>query len=143
MFVTRLSVAACAVSVGHACFASTGAGSRRISHLSDGGVLGETREAGQCRQPSGDMNYYGGSVFSNVKVVSVMWGTRMSAPTTCRPIPGFFGRDREQHLCRPDGEYNTKGRRRSTATRGTKQKIGRGTYLGQVQITPKNQSRPP
>ncbi len=85
------------------------------------------------------MFYYGGSVFTNVKLVSVMWNKDVDRSAGQRD-PRLFGRHRQQHLYRSDGRVQHEGRHRGQRSQGRKQVINRGTYLGQVQITPKNQS---
>jgi hypothetical protein len=82
--------------------------------------------------------YYGGAVFSNVKVVSVIWGPNVNA-TTVATVPGFSAALVNSTYVDQLSEYDTflhavDGRH------GTRQHIQRGTYLGQVQITPNNTS---
>lgn len=89
--------------------------------------------------PAADMNYYGGSVFEKVKVVNVIWGPNVPA-TTVDGVPEFataivnstyvdqMAANYDTHLTGINGH------------KGTNQDIGRGKYLGQVQITPKNQN---
>jgi hypothetical protein len=82
--------------------------------------------------------YYGGSVFSTVKVVSVIWGPSVN-PTTVSTVPGFSAALVNSTYVDQLSEYDTflhavDGRH------GTRQHIQRGTYLGQVQITPHNTS---
>jgi hypothetical protein len=89
--------------------------------------------------PSGDMNYYGGPVFTSSKVVSVMWGSGVSS-TIVSTIPGFSGALVNSTYVDQMVEYNTKGAVAINGHKSTKQKIARGTYLGQIQIAPKNQS---
>ncbi|MBV8977090.1 MAG: hypothetical protein JOZ13_06895 [Alphaproteobacteria bacterium] len=89
--------------------------------------------------PSGPMNYYGGSVFSSSKLVSVMWGSGVNS-TIVSTIPGFSGAIVDSTYVDQMGEYSTKGVVTINGHKGTKQTITRGSYLGQVVITPKNQN---
>jgi len=88
--------------------------------------------------PSGPMFYYGGSVFEHVKLVSVMWGPNVPA-TTVAGIPGFSAAIVNSTHIDQMAEYDTL-KHGVNGHKGTNQDIGRGTYLGQFQIKPKNQS---
>ncbi|HEY5048493.1 MAG TPA: hypothetical protein VII49_10790 [Rhizomicrobium sp.] len=88
------------------------------------------------RLGAGSMEYFGGSVFSSVKVVSVIWGPNVN-PQTVAGMPGFL-------TALPNSTYvdqlsiydtNMKG---VNGHKGTHQNIKRGTFISQVQITPKN-----
>jgi hypothetical protein len=84
------------------------------------------------------MLYYGGSVFARVKVVSVIWGPDVN-PTTVSSIPGFSSAIVNSTFVDQLSQYDTF----LTAVGGqpgTMQHIKRGTFLGQVQITPRNTS---
>jgi hypothetical protein len=87
----------------------------------------------------GEMNYYGGTVFTKVEVVSVIWGSNVNA-TTVAETPDFSAALANSDFLQQLDEYNTKGVKAVNGHKGSKQKIGLGTYFGQVQITPKNQS---
>jgi hypothetical protein len=50
----------------------------------------------------------GGSVFSNVKLVSVMWNKDVN-PTTSQAIPGFSAAIVDSTYLDQMSEYNTKG----------------------------------
>jgi hypothetical protein len=89
--------------------------------------------------PAGDMFYYGGSVLSSSKVMSVMWGPNVPAATVAG-IPAFTTALVNSTYVDQMAEYNTKGAVAINGHKSTKQKIARGTYLSQVQITPKNQN---
>ncbi|HEY1962314.1 MAG TPA: hypothetical protein VGG69_07850 [Rhizomicrobium sp.] len=95
-----------------------------------------------AKQPaplSGDMNYYGGPVFSNVKVETVMWNRDVPRRTKDK-IPLFTAALVNSTYVDQLGEYDT---RHVTAINGhkkTHQTIERGTYLGQVVLKPQNQS---
>jgi hypothetical protein len=84
---------------------------------------------------SGEMLYYGGSVFSNVKVVSVIWGPNVN-PTFVSGLPGYFSAIVNSTYVDQMSIYDTN--LRGQHHKGTNQTIGRGTFLEQVQITPKN-----
>jgi len=76
-------------------------------------------------------------VFEHVKVVSVMWGPNVPA-TTVAGIPGFTTAIVNSTYVDQMAQYNTKGATAINGHKSTKQKIGRGTYLGQFVITPHN-----
>jgi hypothetical protein len=86
---------------------------------------------------AGAMLYYGGSVLEKAKVVSVIWGPNVKAATV-DGIPGFSAALVDStYVDQMSPQFDTflnavDGRP------GTNQHIGRGTYFGQVQITPKN-----
>jgi len=84
------------------------------------------------------MEYFGGSVFSSVKVVSVIWGSQVN-PTIVSTVPGFSAALVDSTYIDRMGEYDT-FLRGVNGHRGTKQHIERGSYLGQVQISPNNTS---
>ena len=88
---------------------------------------------------AGAMEYFGGIVFSNVEVVSVMWGPNVNA-TTVAEIPDFSAAIVNSTFLDQLAEYSTVGLTGVTGHKGSNQTIGRGTYYGQVQITPHNTS---
>jgi hypothetical protein len=85
---------------------------------------------------AGQMNYYGGSVFTSMKVLNVIWGPNVPA-TTVNGVPGFATAIVNSTYVDQMAQYNTH-LRGINGHRGTKQDIGRGTYIGQVQIKPHN-----
>jgi len=87
---------------------------------------------------SGEMEYFGGPVFSKVKVVSVIWGPNVNSQTV-QGMPGFLKALPNSTFQDQLGEYSTKGLNGVTGHRGTNQTIKRGTFLGQFVITPHNQ----
>jgi hypothetical protein len=89
-------------------------------------------------QSSGPMNYYGGSVFKKVKVVSVMWGDSVNS-TIVATIPGFSAALPNSTYIDQMAQYGTH-LTGINGHEGTNQDIGRGKYLGQFVITPKNQN---
>src|SRR5690348_3796927 len=87
----------------------------------------------------GDMNYYGGPVFANVKVETVMWN-RHVARRTQDNIPLFTAALVNSTYVDQLGEYDTLRVHAINGHSKTNQAIQRGTYLGQVVLTPRNQS---
>jgi hypothetical protein len=85
------------------------------------------------------MEYFGGSVFSKVRVVSVIWGPDVN-PVTVAGIPGFSQAIVNSTYVDQMHEYDTflTG---VGGQPGTDQHIQRGTFFGQVQITPKHKSK--
>jgi hypothetical protein len=85
---------------------------------------------------TGEMDYYGGPVFSNVKVITVMWGTKVN-PQIVAGIGGFYTAATNSTFFDIMAQYAT------TLTginghKGTNQQINRGTFSEQVVITPFN-----
>jgi hypothetical protein len=80
------------------------------------------------------LNYYGGHVVSNAKVVQVLYGTGTYLGnikgTTSPTIASFYSAVLNSAYVDWLTEYNT------PASGGTNQHIGRGTFSKQVQITP-------
>jgi hypothetical protein len=85
------------------------------------------------------MEYFGGPVFSEVKVVSVMWGKRVLSNTE-KKIPTFSAALVDSTFVDQLKEYSTIHHSGVTGHRGTKQTISRGAYLGQTTIIPSNKS---
>lgn len=85
----------------------------------------------------GPLYYYGGSVFSNVKVVTVMWGSDVSAETVAK-IPAFTSAIVNSTYMDQMAEYGTRHHKGRNGHGSTHQTISRGLYLGQVQISPKH-----
>ena len=84
----------------------------------------------------GQMLYYGGSVFGGVKVVSVMWGPNVSKATV-DGMPAFLkAMVNSTYVDQLSPQYDTE--LRGQHHWGTHQDIKRGTFLGQVTITPEN-----
>src|SRR5690349_5757281 len=83
------------------------------------------------------MNYYGGPVFTGVKVVSVIWGSSVLQNTKDQ-VPLFTAALVDSTFVDQLGQYSTLHKKAINGHRSTKQTIGRGTYLGQVQIAPHN-----
>lgn len=89
---------------------------------------------------AGDMNYYGGSVLSNVKLVSVIWNKDVLQNTKDQ-IPLFSAAIVNSTYVDQMQEYNTKGVNSINGHGSTDQTIERGTYLGQFQLKPHNKSK--
>jgi hypothetical protein len=90
------------------------------------------------RRETGEMEYFGGSVFSKVKVVSVLWGPNVNTLTVA-DAPGFLRALVNSTFVDQLSIYAT-NLTGVNGHPGTDQTISRGTYLKQVQITPKNQA---
>jgi hypothetical protein len=87
----------------------------------------------------GQMNYYGGTVFSKVNLVSVIWGPDVNQ-TTVAEIPDFSAAIVNSTFLQQLNEYSTKHVKAINGHKGSNQTIGLGTFFGQVQITPKNKN---
>ncbi len=102
--------------------------------------MAKLRKTGHVPPPADTVNYYGGSVFSAVKVVNVIWGPNVN-PTTVSTVSGLGAAlPNSTYLDQGSAEYSTKGVKAINGHKSTNQTIVRGTFLGQTQITPKNQS---
>ena len=95
--------------------------------------------AKQPPPPAGDMNYYGGKVFSNVVLQSVMWNKDVVQNTQTQ-IPLFSAALVDSTYVDVIKEYGTKGVHAINGHKGTRQEINRGTYIGQVVLKPHNTS---
>jgi len=87
----------------------------------------------------GEMNYYGGTVFSKVELVSVIWGPNVNQ-TTVQEIPDFSAAIVDSTFLQQLKQYSTKGVKAINGHKSSNQTIKLGTFYGQVQITPKNQN---
>src|ERR1700719_985828 len=85
----------------------------------------------------GPMYYYGGSIFSNVRVVTVIWGDQVNKQTI-HAMPSFSADIVNSTYMDQMAEYGTVHHKGVNGHGSTKQRIHRGTYFGQVQITPKH-----
>jgi hypothetical protein len=85
---------------------------------------------------TGQMEYFGGPVFSKVKVVSVMWGAAVNA-TVVSDIAGFFIAATNSTWFDILAQYKT-DLTGVNGHAGTDQTISRGKFLQQVVITPHN-----
>lgn len=86
---------------------------------------------------AGSEEYFGGSVFSNVRVVSVIWGANVNAQTVSG-MPGFLGALVNSTYVDQLSIYDTN--LSGVAHAGTNQTIARGTFYGQIQITPQHKA---
>ena len=85
----------------------------------------------------GPMYYYGGSVFSTVRVVTVIWGNKVNKQTIDE-MPIFSADIVNSTYMDQMAEYETLHHKGVNGHGSTKQHILRGSYFGQVQITPKH-----
>lgn len=85
----------------------------------------------------GPMYYYGGSVFSNVRVVTVIWGDQVNQQTIDK-MPIFSADIVNSTYVDQMAEYGTVHHKGVNGHGSTRQRIHRGTYFEQVQITPKH-----
>ncbi|HLY07603.1 MAG TPA: hypothetical protein VKR31_17790 [Rhizomicrobium sp.] len=88
---------------------------------------------------TGEMEYFGGSVFPHVNVVSVMWGSNVNSQTV-QGMPGFLKALPNSTFQDQIGQYSTKGVKTVNGHKSSDQTIRRGTFYGQVVITPHNTS---
>lgn len=124
-----LALAAPALTAAPAAFAE------RVGHYHVMPTPDYIARSGRAPQ-AGSMLYYGGSVFSSVRVISVIWGAEVN-PVTVAGIPGFSTALVDSSYVDQLSEYDTflTG---VNGHRGTRQHIQRGSYGGQVQIVPQN-----
>ena len=101
--------------------------------------LAGNSEKGVKRPGGGDgpLYYYGGSVFSSVKIVSVMWGSDVNQETV-EKIPAFSAALVNSTYIDQMAEYSTVHKKPVNGRKSTKQTISRGSYVGQVMISPKH-----
>ena len=85
------------------------------------------------------MLYYGGPVISTVKVVAVMWGSKVPKTTTSRISPFFRAIVNSTYIDQL-AQYSTVGITGVNGRPGTNQTIARGSYSGKFVITPANKS---
>ncbi len=88
---------------------------------------------------TGQMEYFGGPVFSKVVVVSVMWGPDVNA-TVVSDIGGFFTAATNSTWFDITAQYGT-NLTGVNGHAGTDQTISRGSFLKQVVIAPHNTSK--
>ncbi len=85
---------------------------------------------------AGKMLYYAGPVIANVKAVAVIWGAHVN-PTTVKQIPGFLKAITNSTFIDQLKQYDT-NITGVNGMGGTDQFIGRGSFVGEYTITPKN-----
>jgi hypothetical protein len=137
MSISKRLVAAGAAAAALALAVSANAGPAKNYHLFRPTSLQAV--ARQAPPPASDMNYYGGPVFSSVKVETVMWNKDVLRRTQDN-IPRFTAALVDSTYVDQLGEYHTKGVQAINGHAGTHQTIERGSYLGQVVLTPRNTS---
>ncbi|MGH9513304.1 MAG: beta strand repeat-containing protein [Terriglobales bacterium] len=86
------------------------------------------------QSPAANLDYYGGPVVSNIQVVVVFWGPRVSSTVTGK-IGGFFQAVTNSSYFDLLSEYST-GVTPVGGGSGTNQSIGRGNFLGEYTISP-------
>ena len=91
-------------------------------------------QIGQQAPGTPHLDYYGGPVVSNIQVVVVFWGTRVS-PTVTSRIGTFFKDITQSTYFDLASEYSTTITPVGGGT-GTNQSIGRGSYAGAYTIAP-------
>jgi hypothetical protein len=134
---TRILAASAAAAATICLAVSASAGSAKNYHIFRPTSLAAV--AKQPAPPASDMNYYGGSVFSNVKVETVMWNKDV-LQNTQDDIPLFTAALVDSTYVDQLTEFNTKGETAINGHKSTKQVIHRGTYLGQAVLKPRNTS---
>ena len=82
------------------------------------------------------MDYYGGPVFTSVKVISVMWNSKVN-PQIVSGIGGFYTAATNSTFFDIMAQYAT-DITGINGHKGTNQQIGRGTWLEQVVLKPFN-----
>lgn len=137
MLASLRNVAACAA--GAACLVLGAAQAETVGHyhiFPTPSYIAKTGRAPHLR--AGAMEYFGGSVFESSKVVSVLWGPNVNS-TIVATVPDFTTALVNSTYVDQMAQYDThlKG---VNGHKGTKQDIGRGSYLGQIQIKPKHNS---
>ena len=99
-------------------------------------VGGPTAHLSVASAPAGaHLSYYGGPVISNVRIVVVYWGSGVSSVVTAG-IPAYFQGITNSVWFDMLSEYSTNIKPSGSATTGTNQSIGRGSYVGAYTITP-------
>lgn len=86
-------------------------------------------------QNAGSEEYFGGTVFPNVKVISVLWGSTV-AEATVKDMPGFLRALPNSTFMDQLSEYSTVGLKGVNGHKGSNQTLARGTFWGQYEISP-------
>jgi hypothetical protein len=97
----------------------------------------EARTGRNPRLSLGEMEYFGGRVFTGVEVVSVIWGSDVNE-TIVDDIPDFSAAIVDSTFLEQIEQYSTEGVKTVDKHKSSNQEIGLGTFYGQVQITPHN-----
>lgn len=134
--VLRITLAGLAVAI---CCAPAMAGDSGAYHIFP--TRGYEAKSGRVPElrGTGAMEYFGGTVFSSVEVVSVMWGSGVNSQTVAE-MPDFSAAIANSTFIDQLAEYGTVGLRGVNGHKGSNQTISRGSYYGQVQITPRIKS---
>ncbi len=83
------------------------------------------------------LNYYGGRILANVKVVSVFWGSNVSSDVKSG-IGDFYAAMTGSAFFDWLSEYSTTGIIPVGGGQGSNQTLGHGTFAGSYTITPSN-----
>jgi hypothetical protein len=137
MSVSKTLMGATAVAAALTVAASANAGTSKGYHIFRPTSLSDVAKV---VPPAGDMNYYGGSVFASMKVVSVIWNKDVLQNTKDQ-VPLLSAALVDSTYVDQMVEYSTKGVHAINGHKSTNQVIHRGTYIGQVQIKPHNTSK--
>jgi hypothetical protein len=141
----RTAAACAAATLVFSVFAGGAANAQLVRHNNEGAIHfmltpEYAREIGRVpNEASGSMEYFGGTVFSNVKVVSVIWGKGVD-PLTVRRMAGFLKAIPNSTFQDQLAEYSTVGLNGVTGHKGSNQTLARGTFLGQYKIKPRNKN---
>ena len=106
---------------------------RGVIHWGIAGQPARQAQANTTASSNPHFDYFGGAVISNIQVVVVYWGKNVSSEVTTK-IPGFYSAVAGSSYLDMLSEYSTKGVQGGGAT--GKQKIGRGSVVGEFTITP-------
>ena len=136
----RMKIAACAAAVAMTLPFAAHALTLGAYHILP--LPGYYAKTGRLPPGGGDgpVYYYGGSVFSNVKLVSVIWNSDVLQNTKDQ-IPLLSAALVNGTYMDQMAEYGTLHQKAVNGHKGTKQTIGRGSYSGQVQLKPHNKSK--
>src|SRR5438270_1669973 len=83
------------------------------------------------------LNYYGGPVISNVRVIAVFWTSQVDAGEQAN-APGFYSAVTNSPWMDLLAQYSTVGLSGFTGHAPSNQTIGRGSFQGAITITPAN-----
>ena len=137
MSVSKTLLGATAVAAALTIAASANAGTSKAYHIFRPTSF---KDVAAKVPPAGDMNYYGGSVFTSVKLISVIWNKDVLQNTKDQ-VPLFSAALVNSTYVDQMKEYSTKGAVAINGRKSTNQVIQRGTYIGQVQLKPHNTSK--
>lgn len=94
---------------------------------------------GSASNKANNLLYYGGPVISNVRVVTVFWGSSVDSELQ-QNLAGFYSSIVNSTQMDWLDQYSTFGKSLD-GRQGTNQHIGRGSYITDVIIQPKNTSK--